>query len=147
MPKSPLESFFYKVFAAAEEAAENLIQDAGKQARENMRRMSRQLDRASSGNQAEPLPTGRKRAQKPSKQAPRPVRPPLPKTTLYDVLEISTKASPETISAAFRSLSTRFHPDTGKVKNDTRYKEITAAWTVLKDPEKRKRYDRGVGLI
>ena len=145
MPKSPLESFFDKVFAAAEEAAENLIQDASKQARENMRRMSRQLDQATSNNRVGTLPTGRKRAQKPPKQSPRPKVTP-PQLTLYDVLECSPRASQETISAAFRSLSTRFHPDTGKVKNDTRYKEITAAWTVLKDPEKRNMYDRSVGL-
>lgn len=150
MPKSPLESFFDQVFEAVDEAAEDLIRDAGKQAKENMRRISRQLDQTTrgnqSGNQPGTLPRGQKRAQRPVKHVGRQERPSPAKATLYDVLEVSPKASLETISAAFRSLSTRFHPDTGKMKNDTRYKEITAAWTVLKDSEKRKKYDREIGL-
>jgi len=150
MPKSPLEVFFDKMFEAVEDAAEELVRDASKQAKENMRRMSRQLDQTTKGNQPGnrpgTLPRGQKRAQRPAKPVGRSERPSPVKASLYDVLEVSPKASPETISAAFRSLSTRFHPDTGKVKSESRYKEITAAWTVLKDPERRKKYDREIGI-
>lgn len=144
MPKTPLESFFDRVFDAVSDAAEDLVHDASKQARENMRRISRQMDQATV---PEPPSRGRRRAQKAQGPVRNPNRPYPPQLTLYDVLECSPRASQETISAAFRSLSTRFHPDTGKVKSDTRYKDITAAWNVLKDPVKRKKYDREIGLI
>ena len=151
MPKSPLESFFDKIFDAVDEAAEDLIQDASKQARGNMRRISRQLDQATAtpgGNNPVNTPrrTG-KRTQWASKPISRPTRVTPPQITLYDVLECSPRASQETLTAAFRSLSIRFHPDTGKVKNENRYKEITAAWNVLKNVERRKAYDRSVGLV
>jgi hypothetical protein len=147
MPKSPLESFFDRIFDSFEDAAEELVRDANKQARENMRRISRHLDRAAAEKTVNPPRGARKRPQGGSKPPNRPIRATPPQLTLYDVLECSPRASQETISAAFRSLSTRFHPDTGKVKNDTRYKDITAAWNVLKDPVKRKEYDREVGLV
>ena len=150
MPKSPLESFFDRVFEAVDEAAEDLIQEASKQAKENMRRMSRQLDWASRGsqpgNRTETLPRGKKRAARGREPGARPTVT-LPQLTLYDVLEISPRASPETISAAFRSLSARFHPDNKKTGNEERYKAITEAWSVLKYPLKRKRYDQEIGLI
>jgi len=153
MPKSPLEIFFDKMFEAVEDAAEELVRDASKQAKENMRRMSRQLDQAAgstgttgANNQGNRSRKAGKRTQGASKPVNRPNRPSPPQLTLYDVLEVSPRASQETLSAAFRSLSSRFHPDTGKVKNDARYKEITAAWTVLKDPERRKKYDREIGI-
>jgi DnaJ-domain-containing protein 1 len=147
MPKSPLEAFFDKIFDAVDDAAAELVRDAGKQAKENMRRISRQLDQAATANSpVRPATSGRKRAQERSKPVGRPERPPTPQITLYTVLEVSPRASIETIAAAFRSLSTRFHPDTGKVRNDTRYKEITAAWNVLKNAERRKAYDRSIGL-
>lgn len=153
MPKSPLESFFDRVFDAVEDAAESLIQDAAKHSRENIRRMARQLDQATvprpRGKAPKPVPTAKKRAtvhpgtgtgQSGTPQSQRPQK------TLYDVLEVSYSASPETVSAAFRSLSSRFHPDNGKTGNAEKYKEITAAWSILKDPVKRKKYDRGIGI-
>ena len=64
MPKSPIESFFDKVFDAVDEAAADLVRDASKQAKENIRRMSRQLDRAAIANPpVRPVTSGRKRAQ------------------------------------------------------------------------------------
>ena len=147
MPKSPLESFFDKMLDAAEDAAEDLIRDVNKQARENMRRMSRQLAQAAGPNRQGPLPRPKKRATKGHEPGARPTVTPPPSSTLYDILEVSSKASQETISAAFRSLSARFHPDNQKTGNEARYKDITAAWTILKNPEKRKRYDREHGLV
>lgn len=151
MPKSPLESFFVRLFDTFEDAAEELVRDANKQARENMRRISRQLDRAAAtgatGETVNPPRGAGKRARRAPEPPSRPTRVTPPQLTLYDVLECSPRASQETLTAAFRSLSTRFHPDTGKVKNDTRYKDITAAWNVLKDPVKRKKYDKEIGLV
>ena len=67
--------------------------------------------------------------------------------THYETLEVVRGASPETISAAYRSLCQRNHPD--KYPNDARArkhgeertKAFTEAYAVLKDPAKRKAYD------
>ena len=67
--------------------------------------------------------------------------------THYETLEVHHAASPETISAAYRSLCQRNHPD--KFPNDAkrqawateRTKAFTEAYAVLKDSEKRKAYD------
>ncbi len=68
--------------------------------------------------------------------------------TLYDVLEVSPIASPETIQAAYRSLVTRYHPDKvlglsprAQAAAAERAKAINAAYSVLKDPARRQRYD------
>lgn len=62
--------------------------------------------------------------------------------TLYDELEVSPRASVETIRAAYLSLSKRYHPDVSKHKEAAqRMKQINAAWTVLQDPVKRREYD------
>jgi hypothetical protein len=88
--------------------------------------------------QPPPLPkskAGRKRKAPTQKNTPRPRVP-----NYYDVLEVSPTCSQETLSAAFRSLSKRYHPDspTGDAE---KYKRISEAWSVLKDPAKRKAYD------
>lgn len=62
-------------------------------------------------------------------------------TTLYDELEVTRNAAPETIRAAYLSLCKRFHPDIDPAHAD-RMKRITAAYDVLGDSEKRKQYDR-----
>lgn len=62
--------------------------------------------------------------------------------TLYDELEVSQRASAETIRAAYLSLSKRYHPDVAKFPNAAaRMKLINAAWEILGDKEKRKAYD------
>jgi curved DNA-binding protein CbpA len=64
--------------------------------------------------------------------------------THYDRLEISTKASPEVVRAAYRSLIQRFHPDRrpGDAAAAQCAAEITVAYEVLSDPERRAAYDR-----
>jgi curved DNA-binding protein CbpA len=64
--------------------------------------------------------------------------------THYDRLEISTKASPEVVRAAYRSLIQRFHPDRrpGDAAAARCAAEITVAYEVLSDPERRAAYDR-----
>jgi nitrous oxidase accessory protein NosD len=61
--------------------------------------------------------------------------------TYYDILEVSTGASAETITAAYRSLIRRHHPDkVGPDKLD-RAQAINSAYQVLSDAQRRVEYD------
>lgn len=66
--------------------------------------------------------------------------------TLYDVLQISSHADAETITAAYRSLAKRFHPDNLQTGSKVRMQEIVAAYEVLSNVTRRKIYDRTIGL-
>lgn len=59
----------------------------------------------------------------------------------YEVLQISENAEPETINRVYRSLAQRYHPDNRETGNEARFREITEAYQVLSDPEKRAGYD------
>ena len=60
----------------------------------------------------------------------------------YEILGVSRKASAEEIRRAYRKLAKQYHPDVSKEKNaEARYKEINEAYEVLKDPDKRQKYD------
>src|SRR5918912_4112423 len=62
----------------------------------------------------------------------------------YKVLGVDRKASQDDIKKAYRKLARRYHPDTNKSAGaEERFKQISEAYDVLGDPEKRKRYDRG----
>ncbi len=61
----------------------------------------------------------------------------------YDVLGISAHADADTISAAYRELARRHHPDVSPDPNaERRMAEINAAWSILRDPERRAAWDR-----
>lgn len=62
------------------------------------------------------------------------------KRDYYDVLGVSKSASPDEIKSAFRKLAIQYHPDRGG--DEAKFKELNEAYEVLKDPEKRKRYDQ-----
>jgi molecular chaperone DnaJ len=64
---------------------------------------------------------------------------------LYSVLGVDKKASPDEIKKAYRKLARQYHPDRnpGSREAEERFKEISAAYDVLGDPDKRKEYDRG----
>ncbi len=66
-------------------------------------------------------------------------------TDLYKVLGVEKKAAPDEVKKAYRKLARQYHPDRnpGDAKAEARFKEISGAYDVLGDPEKRKQYDRG----
>ncbi len=60
----------------------------------------------------------------------------------YKTLGLDRTASAEDIHGAYRKLARKYHPDLNKSKEaEERFKEINEAYEVLKDPEKRKRFD------
>jgi molecular chaperone DnaJ len=62
----------------------------------------------------------------------------------YQVLGISRDADEKQIKSAYRKLARKYHPDanTGAPDAEERFKEINEAYEVLKDQEKRSKYDR-----
>ncbi len=63
----------------------------------------------------------------------------------YEVLGVQKTDSDATIRSAYRTLAKRFHPDVNPDKAEAaeRFKEISAAYDLLGDKDKRARYDRG----
>lgn len=61
----------------------------------------------------------------------------------YEVLGVSRSASQEEVQRAYRKLARKYHPDVSKATDaEDKFKEINEAYEVLKDPEKRKKYDQ-----
>jgi curved DNA-binding protein len=61
----------------------------------------------------------------------------------YEALGVPRDASAEDIRRAYRRLARQYHPDVNKEPGaEDRFKEISEAYEVLRDPEKRERYDR-----
>ena len=66
------------------------------------------------------------------------------KRDYYTVLGVDRNADDSTIKKAYRKLAKKYHPDTsvGNAQAEEKFKEVTKAYEVLSDPEKRKLYDR-----
>jgi curved DNA-binding protein CbpA len=60
----------------------------------------------------------------------------------YDLLQISPQAEPETIDRVYRLMAARYHPDNLETGDAERFQVIREACEVLRDPVRRKEYDR-----
>ncbi|MGC4018899.1 MAG: J domain-containing protein [Muricomes sp.] len=66
------------------------------------------------------------------------------KRDYYDILEIRKNADASAIKKAYRKLAKKYHPDTnaGNAEAEQKFKEVSEAYAVLSDPEKKKMYDQ-----
>ena len=66
------------------------------------------------------------------------------KRDYYDVLGIGRSADDKEIKRAYRKLAKKYHPDTnpGDAQAEQKFKEVTEAYNVLSDGEKKKLYDQ-----
>ena len=62
----------------------------------------------------------------------------------YGILGIGRNADEKTIKSAFRKLARKYHPDVnpGDSEAERKFKEISEAYEVLRDPKRREQYDR-----
>ena len=65
-------------------------------------------------------------------------------TNLYEILEVDSNCTPDELKSSYRRLARKYHPDanTDDPMAETRFKEVSQAYEILSDPERRANYDR-----
>lgn len=63
---------------------------------------------------------------------------------LYEILEVDKSSSIEDIKKSYKKLAIKYHPDrnSGSKESEEKFKEISNAYTILSDPDKKNQYDR-----
>ena len=63
----------------------------------------------------------------------------------YEILSVKKNATADAIKQAYRKLVKQYHPDLhpGDQAVESRFKEISSAYEILSDAEKRQKFDRG----
>lgn len=65
------------------------------------------------------------------------------KRDYYEILGVDRNATEKEIKSAYRKLAMKYHPDRSDAPDaEERFKEISEAYAVLSDPEKRRQYDQ-----
>jgi len=62
----------------------------------------------------------------------------------YEILGVGKNASDDEIKKSYRKLAMKYHPDRnqGDVDSETKFKEASSAYEILKDPQKKAAYDQ-----
>lgn len=69
------------------------------------------------------------------------------KRDYYEILGVPPNATDDEVKTAFRKLAKKLHPDVNEGKDRGKFQELSEAYGILKDPEKRSLYNRfGFGL-
>jgi len=68
----------------------------------------------------------------------------MPESDYYNILGVDKNASDSDLKKAYRKLAMKYHPDhaKGDKSSEEKFKQISEAYAVLSDPEKRKQYDQ-----